>query len=154
MLINSIEKFTKNLRWRTHFYLKPPTTTMNINTYGFRSLNAPKPLLELKPFEDELICLAKDVQYDDYLNPLQIQMQDIKANINSEPKVIIPADKTTNFYKMEPDEYTKLLDKNIQKEYKKENIQVVSKVQKTHKKSPINWTLKTGSTEQLSVRRL
>ena len=61
-------------------------------------------------------------------------MQAIKANINSEPKVIIPADKTTNFYKMEPDEYTKLLDKNIQKEYKKENIQVVNKVQKTHKK--------------------
>ena len=52
--------------------------------------------------------------------------------------MIITADKTSNFYMMDPKDYNQLLDKNIQKEYKKENIAAVNKVNSTHKKSANN----------------
>ena len=133
MLINSAEKFYKNLTWRTHFFLNPQSNPNKANKYGFKSIRAAPKVPELKPFEDDLTSLIKDVQYDDFLNPLQKDLKVVQANINSEPKVIIPADKTTNFYKMDPKDYNQLLDKNIQKEYKKEQISVVNKVHSTHK---------------------
>ena len=37
-------------------------------------------------------------------------------------KLYVPADKTTNLYKVSVDEYEKLLDKNIQNDYKKSTI--------------------------------
>ena len=102
MLINSTEKFNKNLERRTHFFLNPRNKSQ-ANKFGFKSLKTPHSVPELKPFKDELISLIKDVQYDDFLNPLQQKLKNVKAEINSEPKVIIPADKTTNFYRMDPD---------------------------------------------------
>ena len=44
---------------------------------------------------------------------------DIKTNIKTTDKLLIPADKTTNFYKMGTSTYNDLLQKNITKAYKK-----------------------------------
>ena len=39
--------------------------------------------------------------------------------LRKKPKLIIPADKTTNFYKLEPSAYNDLLEKNIMESYKR-----------------------------------
>ena len=44
---------------------------------------------------------------------------DIESNIKTTDKLLIPADKTTNFYKMGTSTYNDLLQKNITKAYKK-----------------------------------
>ena len=50
-------------------------------------------------------------------------------------KLIIPADKTSNHYKMAPQKYQELLEKNIQKEYKKVSKETINKVNTSHKEA-------------------
>ena len=52
-------------------------------------------------------------------NPFQQKLKKDQKNIRSEKRIFVSADKTTNFYKMDPAEYKKLLEKNVMKEYKK-----------------------------------
>ncbi len=47
--------------------------------------------------------------------------------------LFVPADKTTNFYKMDPPSYNQLLEKNITKNYKKISLQTVSSVESQSK---------------------
>ena len=48
--------------------------------------------------------------------------------------MIVPADKTANFYKISKEEYINLRNKDIQKSYKKENMGNFEKVNDGHKK--------------------
>ena len=44
---------------------------------------------------------------------------DIQTNIKTSTHLLVPADKTSNFYKMDSNTYNSLLQKNITKTYKK-----------------------------------
>ena len=57
-------------------------------------------------------------------------MKDIK----NEKKVIISADKTRNYYKMERDDYNELLNNNITKDYKKADESLVKEITKEDRK--------------------
>ena len=57
----------------------------------------------------------------------------IEASINSEPKMLVKADKTTNYYKLTTDEYNSLLEKNITKGYKKATKQQTKQVEQAEK---------------------
>ena len=88
-------------------------------TFEFKSTNPAPSQPELKEFEDSLLELIKNVEFTNKTNNLQEKMkQDIK-NMKSENKVFLPADKITNYYKTEVNEYNKLLENFITKEYKK-----------------------------------
>ena len=54
--------------------------------------------------------------------------------IDETQKVIVNADKTSNKYLIEKDDYIELLEKNIQDDYKKENLQNMEKVTIEHQK--------------------
>ena len=49
-----------------------------------------------------------------FLNDLNNDVKHIKG----EKRLVVPADKTTNFYKMSTTDYNKLLEKNVTKTYK------------------------------------
>ena len=53
--------------------------------------------------------------------------------IKNETKLIIPADKTTNFYKLEPSTYNDLLEQNITKSYKKAQPDTVQAIHAENK---------------------
>ena len=91
MLINSKEKFSINLRWRTFFHKNPPAQANKANKFKFKSINKAPADPDLKPVEDELTNIIKDVQFEEFLNPLQRELKKVKANINSEPNVIVLA---------------------------------------------------------------
>ena len=133
MLINSYEKFTKNLRWIVLHFLKP-----NFNqpkeTFGFKSLRNPPPIPETNDFEDELIEMIKNIEFETKPNPFQQKLNNEKEMIKNEPKLIMSADKTSNFYKVKPKDYKDLVKKNVEAEYRKEQTQNVQKVNKAHKK--------------------
>ena len=57
-----------------------------------------------------------------------------KSEIEAQSKIFVPADKTTNMYLMEPKNYSNLLEKNVQSQYKKENQKNVVKVETGHQK--------------------
>ena len=49
---------------------------------------------------------------------LQHQLQNEAKWIKQDPKILIPADKTNNLYRLTTDEYNKLLTENISKSHK------------------------------------
>ena len=85
-------------------------------------LNSTKPApqnQDLQEFEDGMLNLLKSIKFNNKSNHFQQKLKNDKNTIKNEKKVFVPADKTTNFYKIETEEYQKLLDKNVTKEYKK-----------------------------------
>ena len=68
MMINSVEKFLQNLRWKNIFFLNPSSKQEN-NTFGFKSTKTPTAVPELKPFEDDMIDLMKNLEFENRTNP-------------------------------------------------------------------------------------
>ena len=85
MMINSVEKFIWNLRWKTIFFLKPSQKEKK-NTFGFKSLNTPEVVPELKPFEDDLIDMVKNIEFEKKSNPFQNQLKSELKEIHNQKK--------------------------------------------------------------------
>ena len=132
MTIQAADKFIRNLEWRTHFYLNPRDTPNMKENYGFKSLNAPPRTPELRPFEDSLLHLIQNIEFSTISNPYLNTLKNEVKKIEKDPNLIISADKTSNFYKMKPQKYQELLEKNIHKEYKKMNQTAINKVNTSH----------------------
>ena len=111
-------------------YPQPNENLDRKETFGFRSTNNPPQLKELKPFEDDLFNLIYSIKYKPVHNKFQEQLKKDKLQITNNQKVVVGADKTSNLYKMEVDEYTKKVMESITKEYKKCNNAKVSEVVK------------------------
>ena len=116
-MIQSVEKFVKNLRWRTFFFLNPADPINKKETYGFPSTKPAPQVDELTVFESKMYELTKKIKFKNHGNAFQSKLKDDVININEEPKMIIAADKTNNFYKIKKEDYNDLLQKNITKEY-------------------------------------
>ena len=120
-IISKTEKFIRNVRWRAFFYLNPDLKCKDKETFGFRSTKSAPIVPELKEFEDGLLKMIQTIKFRSVNDDFQKQLKDDIKRINNDTNLYIKADKTTNFYKLDPTDYCKLLEKNIQKEYKKEN---------------------------------
>ena len=127
-LLHQTDKFIRNLRWRTFFYLNPKAKSNEKKTYGFNSYNNPPSIPELKQFEDGLISIVKNVQFRQVKNTFQNKIREDTKNIKKDSNLFVPADKTHNFYKLTKEQYNHLLDKEIQKEYKKTNISYTDEI--------------------------
>ena len=117
-LTDSVGKFVHNLRW-TAFHFLNKTKKQDKKTYDFRSTRAAPVIPELKKFEESLYDLVRSVEPRRYHNSLLNKLEKDKAMISKEKKLIVSADKTSNFYKMENDDYQNLLETEIHKGYKK-----------------------------------
>ena len=118
-LINKAETFMRNIRWRTFFFLNPDIKTEDKETYGFRSTKSPPQIPEFKEFEDGMLDLVQNVEFKNTSTPFQKQLSTDISNIKKSDKLYVAADKTTNFYKLKPDQYNKLMKQNINKNYNK-----------------------------------
>ena len=133
MMINSYLRFTRNMRWRVLHFLNPSRKQMK-ETFGFKSLKNPPVIDELVDFENDFRELVFNIEFEEKPNHFQQKLQSEKEKIMKEPHLIIGADKTSNFYKVKPKDYKELLKKNVEAEYKKENVKNVNKVNKAHNK--------------------
>ena len=118
-LINKTETFLRNIRWKTFFFLNPDIEAEDKETYGFKSTKSPPHIPELKDFEDGMLHLVQSVDFKHVNKPFQKQLSKDITNIKSGNKLYVAADKTTNYYKVEPTTYNKLMEQNITKDYKK-----------------------------------
>ena len=130
-LTQSTEKFVRNLRWRAKFFLDPSTKPKK-ETYDFRSIRAAPQIKELEKLEDSLYDLVKNIQFRKYSNNFQRVLKSDKVKIANEPKIIVPADKSPNFYKLEKSDYEDLLSKEVHKNYKKADEKDVNKIKSEH----------------------
>ena len=73
------------------------------------------------------MLMIKNIEFRNVHSKFQEKLKHDVTEIRSSNKVIVPADKTRNLYKMEKEDYNKFLSKNITKTYKKSNKNQVNK---------------------------
>ena len=72
-------------------------------------------------FQNDLLLLVNNVEFNKIHNDFQESLRDDIKEIKASNKRLVSADKSGNIYKIEKDEYKKLLRDNITKTYKKSN---------------------------------
>ena len=132
-LIERTEQFSRRMHWKAHFFLNPDTTSPSKETYGFKSTKNSSPIEELKDFEDDMLKMIQSVKFKQVNNPFLNRLKENTDHIKNEPKLLIAADKTTNFYKLEPSTYNDLLEKNITKSYEKALPETTQAIHKENK---------------------
>ena len=120
-LIEKTEQFLRRIRWKAYFFLNPDTTSSSKETYGFKSTKNPPPIEELKDFENDMLKMIQSVKFKQVNNSFLDKLKEDTDRIKNEPKLLIAADKTTNFYKLEPSTYNDLLEKTSQNLTRKHN---------------------------------
>ena len=121
-LIEKTQQFLSRMRWKAYFFLNPDATTHSGDTYGFKSTMNSPPIDELKEFEDDMLKIVQSAKFKQVNNPFLNKLKDDTKRIKNETKLLIAADKTTNFYKLEPSTYNDLLEQNIARSYRKANL--------------------------------
>ena len=98
------------------------------NNYGFKSEKFPPQRSDLAGFEFDLYQMARSIKFRQVYSTFQTQLAKDSNAIKSSKTLIIPADKTTNLYKVEVQDYEKLLQDNITVKYKKTNNTTVNNI--------------------------
>ena len=80
------------------------------------------------------MLMIKNIDFRNVHNKFQEKLKYDITEIRSSKKVIVPADKTRNLYKMEKEDYNKFSSENITKTYKKSNRNKVNKLNLDAKK--------------------
>ena len=88
-------------------------------TFGFKSNRTPPPDEELAAFENDLWDLVKNLKYRNNTSKFQKELRETVEKIKNNPNLIIPADKTDNFYEVSVEKYEELVRNNVVKTYKK-----------------------------------
>ena len=110
------------MRWKVLEFLGKLDSNSNKNeTYCFKSLKCPPAVEETAQFENDLLLLIKNLEFKKVHNDFQMKLRDDIKEIKASNKVFVSADKSRHIYKMEKNEYKKLLQDNITKTYKKLN---------------------------------
>ena len=107
-LICSVETFVRNIRWRAHFFLNPDERPKK-EKFGFKSLKAAPKIKELQKLEDGLYDLVRNVTFKKFSNAFQRKLKSDRMRIRNENRLIVPADKSSNFYGLEKYDYDELI---------------------------------------------
>ena len=115
-LIDKADKFVKNLRWRTFFFLNPNTEKTTKETYGFISTKSPPSIPELKDFEEGLVPIIENIKFRNVNNSFQrVLRSDIKKKIRNDEQSLSLRTKLNN-YKLSSKQHENLITKSVQKE--------------------------------------
>ena len=125
--IEKTEHSLRRMRWKGYHFLNPTESTTK-ESYGFNSRNSPLRISELIPFKDSMLNLIQNIEFKEVKCNFQNEMNsDIKNKIKKPGRLLIPADKTTNYYTMNLPSYDKFIKDNVTKTYKKSSDNVANK---------------------------
>ena len=133
MLIEKTENLCRRMRWKAHFFLNPDIGRRNKECYGFNSTKSPPHVSELENFESKMLEMIKNVQFKQVHCKFQKKLSTDIKNIKNTKSMFVPADKTTNFNKMDAESYNTLLQKNVTKSYKKIPPETITSVERISK---------------------
>ena len=113
-LIDKLDNFIRRLRWKAHFFDTQSDNYYNENkNFGFKLEHYPLQHKGLNAFEADLYELARSIQFKKVHNSFFSKLsQDVKR-IAICSSLFLPADKTTNLYKMGIIDSKKLLHDNV-----------------------------------------
>lgn len=116
-LIEKTESVLKRMRWKAFFFLNPEIKAEEKETYGFNSRKTPPQIDEMIKFEDDLLQLIGNIKFRKTNCRFQSNLQKDIRKIKNSDHLLIPADKTNNYYKLSRVEYEKLLKDNTTAKY-------------------------------------
>ena len=91
----------------------------------------------LKYFQDGLCEIAKNIEFREVKDSFQKKLKDDLKAIRNDKKVIVAADKTRNYYRMDKERYKELLNNNITKDYKKVDDKVIKDITRNDQKEAL-----------------
>ena len=121
------------MRWKAHHFLNPAETSSK-ETFGFKTTKSPPPIKELNKFESKMFALVQNIEFNNSHNEFKKILSEDAKKIKLDNKLLIAADKTTNFYRMDTPAYKQLLNNTITKSYKKAPINSTNKITSEEKK--------------------
>ena len=116
-LTEKVESLIKRMRWKA-FFFKNNQDGEHQDNFGFKSRKCPPRIEELAAFEEDLLKMIEEVQFRRSSDDFQQRLRTDIGRIRKCKDVIVPADKTRNMYTVGPDQYEKLLQDNITRNYK------------------------------------
>ena len=117
-MITKVESLIKRMRWKVFFFdKKNQSEAATTNSYGFNSEKAPPQSNALIPFENDLYNMLSSITFTKRRPEFQKQLSRDLREIRASDSLFVPADKTTNLYKLPPDVYSKLLHNNVTSSY-------------------------------------
>ena len=134
--IKKIESFISRIRWKAYFFemSKENDTSSDEEhpqeSYGFRTDKVPPRNKELDPFENDLTDMMSRITFKPKKNSFRNKLYHDVKKIKKSKKLLVAADKTTNMYCMDKENYNKLLLENISKDYKKTDVSVCVDINK------------------------
>ena len=134
--IVKLESFIRRLRWKAFYFDHKNNESddkIDNEYYGFKTERSPPQHPSLAGFENDLYDLTRSIQFHKLSNKFQHQLSETIKNITSSENVIVPADKSSNYYKVPIKDYVKLLNNNITSKYKKSNNKNLESVNKETK---------------------
>lgn len=130
-IIDQTRNLLRRMRLKAYFFDNMDANrNEDTENYGFPSNFNPPPNKNLIPFENDMIKMVENLEFRMTQNDFQKKLSDDIKKIKRSGKVLVAADKTTNMYTMKKDDYNKLLDENISKDYKKSNKDEVKEINK------------------------
>ena len=115
-LMEKTEMVIKRMRWKAIFS-ETDENDRNAKTYGLKTSKCPPQVKELSNFENDLLDLVKNVEFDDNFSRSQFQ-KDLQKHIGK-ITTLTAADKTSNMYRLTKEEHDKLVNNAITSTYKK-----------------------------------
>ena len=102
--------------------------SIKTETYGLKSQITPPQINELAAFENDLIELVKNIKFGTVHNQLQGTLKsDIKL-MQQSSKIVTPAGKTSNMYRLTKEEYNKMRRNAKTSTYKKANGNIKERI--------------------------
>ena len=131
---HQLRKFYWGMCWHAAFVLGTLQKPKQKETYGFKTLEKAPKVPELNAFKEKLHELVAKLEFRKSTNNLQKKMKKQQKKMKKEKKLIIKADKSNKYYKMEVKQYSELHKRETEKEYKKSNEKEAKKVTQGDKK--------------------
>ena len=110
------------MRWKAFFFDRNEqdnNDAINNDNFGFKSRECPPQNSELDKFEADLLDMVHNIKFRKVNNKFQNKLNEDISKIKKSTKAFIPADKTSNFYKLDKTQHDKLLRDSITTTYKK-----------------------------------
>ena len=123
-LLEKIE-ISKKMRWKAVFFInnnKKATDDYKQGfSYGLKSGRSPPQVKDLIQFEDDLVRIVKELKFRKVKNNFQKMLREDMKQVQTSKKTLTPADKTSNMYRLNKNDYQNLLKNAITTTYKKAN---------------------------------
>ena len=135
LMIEKTQSFLKRLRWKAFFFDNPSENSGDRKqNFRFKSEKCPSQNKEILHFENDMYEMISNLKFKDSRpSDFQCKMSKDIKDMKSSQHLYVPADKTTNLYKISTEQYQHLLHSNITANYRKAGDEAKSNIDREAK---------------------